>query len=136
MSIDQPNSRNNTRLLAISLAVAVIVSSLGCGPGPVDPSLFAVESVEPEPAREACAHRDPSKFALFGDLHVHTALSTDASNYDLEVRPSGALGYAFGEEILLPPKNEAGEGTLIEPSPDWDSESGYGDYLDCLHNIS
>lgn len=32
--------------------------------------------------------------------------------------------------------NEAGEGTLIEPSPDWDSESGYGDYLDCLHNIS
>lgn len=32
--------------------------------------------------------------------------------------------------------NEAGEGTLIEPSPDWDSPSGYGDYLDCLHNIS
>ena len=111
MSIEQLNSRTNAGLLAISLGVAVIVFSLGCGPDPVDPSLFAVESVEPEPAREACAHRDPSKFALFGDLHVHTALSTDAWNYDLEVRPSGALGYAFGEEILLPPKNEAGEGT-------------------------
>lgn len=29
--------------------------------------------------------------------------------------------------------NEAGEGTMIEPSPDWDSPSGYGGYLDCLH---
>jgi len=32
--------------------------------------------------------------------------------------------------------NEAGEGTLIEPSPDWESDSGYGIYLDCLHEIS
>lgn len=32
--------------------------------------------------------------------------------------------------------NEAGEGTLIEPSPDWKSDSGYGDYLDCLHENS
>jgi Glycosyl hydrolase family 99 len=29
--------------------------------------------------------------------------------------------------------NEAGEGTMIEPSPEWESDSGYGDYLDCLH---
>lgn len=31
--------------------------------------------------------------------------------------------------------NEAGEGTMIEPSPDWPSDSGYGQYLDCLHNF-
>lgn len=32
--------------------------------------------------------------------------------------------------------NEAGDaGTLIEPSLDWKSDSGYGDYLDCLHEI-
>ena len=49
--------------------------------------------------------------ALFGDLHVHTALSNDAWNYDLEVRPRGAYRYAFGEPILLPPKNAQGEGT-------------------------
>eukprot|EP00934_Nitzschia_sp_Nitz4_P002336 Nitzschia sp. Nitz4//scaffold89_size161592//120650//124604//NITZ4_002393-RA/size161592-processed-gene-0.20-mRNA-1//1//CDS//3329559661//2336//frame0 len=29
--------------------------------------------------------------------------------------------------------NEAGEGTLVESSPSWASESGYGKYLDCLH---
>ena len=49
--------------------------------------------------------------ALFGDLHVHTALSSDAWNYDLEVRPAGAYEFAFGRPILLPPKDEAGRGT-------------------------
>jgi hypothetical protein len=29
--------------------------------------------------------------------------------------------------------NEAGEGTMIENSPNWPSVSGYGQYLDCLH---
>ena len=29
--------------------------------------------------------------------------------------------------------NEWGEGTAIEPSPDWQSSSGYGTYLDLLH---
>eukprot|EP00934_Nitzschia_sp_Nitz4_P002631 Nitzschia sp. Nitz4//scaffold89_size161592//126958//128656//NITZ4_002394-RA/size161592-snap-gene-0.180-mRNA-1//-1//CDS//3329559664//2621//frame0 len=29
--------------------------------------------------------------------------------------------------------NEAGEGTNIENSPHWSTESGYGEYLDCLH---
>ena len=32
--------------------------------------------------------------------------------------------------------NKAGEGTLIEPSPNWENDSGYGIYLDCLHEIS
>ena len=29
--------------------------------------------------------------------------------------------------------NEAGEGTMIESSPSWASSSGYGYFLDCLH---
>ena len=29
--------------------------------------------------------------------------------------------------------NEWGEGSAIEPSPDWQSSSGYGTYLDLLH---
>jgi len=29
--------------------------------------------------------------------------------------------------------NEAGEGTMIESSPSWASSSGYGHFLDCLH---
>ena len=29
--------------------------------------------------------------------------------------------------------NEAGEGTMIESSPSWSSQTKYGYYLDCLH---
>jgi hypothetical protein len=29
--------------------------------------------------------------------------------------------------------NEAGEGTMVEASKHWSSNSGYGHYLDCLH---
>ena len=37
---------------------------------------------------------------------------------------------------LITTFNEAGEGTIIEPSRiNWPSASGYGVYLDCLHNI-
>jgi hypothetical protein len=31
--------------------------------------------------------------------------------------------------------NEAGEGTMIECSSHWQSRSGYGKYLDCLHGV-
>lgn len=31
--------------------------------------------------------------------------------------------------------NEVGEGTMIESATRWQSRSGYGKYLDCLHNI-
>jgi len=37
---------------------------------------------------------------------------------------------------LITTFNEAGEGTMIEPSAAWASDSGYGYYLDCLHEIS
>jgi len=89
----------------------LIVLVTGCGGDPIDSQLFAVPDSSVEPDRAACAHRDPRRMALFGDLHVHTALSSDAWNYDLEVRPAGAYEYAFGQPILLPPKDDAGRGT-------------------------
>ncbi|MEE3328345.1 MAG: DUF3604 domain-containing protein [Myxococcota bacterium] len=49
--------------------------------------------------------------AFFGDLHVHTALSSDAWNYDVRARPRDAYAYAFGREILLPPNDASGRGT-------------------------
>jgi hypothetical protein len=32
--------------------------------------------------------------------------------------------------------NEAGEGTMIEASSSWSSNTPYGDYLDCLHQFA
>ncbi len=58
--------------------------------------------------REPCADADPRRQLLWGDLHVHTGYSFDAWGYGNR-HPSGA-GYAFarGEEVVLPPMEEAG----------------------------
>ena len=93
------------------MVVSVCAGLVGCGSDPVDPTRFAVADSAQEPPRAACAHRDSQRLALFGDLHVHTSLSADAWNYDLEVRPAGAYEYAFGGTILLPPKGPTGGGT-------------------------
>ena len=92
------------------LATAVV----SCGGDSPDPARFEVEPGQSENAieqRAPCTHRDPQGMALFGDLHVHTSLSSDARNYDLRVRPHEAYGYAFGREIALPPNDAYGRGT-------------------------
>jgi len=94
------------------LGLAACASAIaGCEAESADPRDFALVRAGSAAAREACAERTPLRRALFGDLHVHTTLSSDAWNYDLEVRPSDAYGYAFGEPVRLPPKDEAGRGT-------------------------
>ena len=99
--------------VGIALPVLVLVA-LSCGDHSETPEAadFRARAAPGSDAEvQACRDRDPLRRALFGDLHVHTALSSDAWNYDLEVRPSDAYAYAFGGPILLPPKNAAGEGT-------------------------
>lgn len=85
----------------------VVISLLAaCGsPGPGQYELIASET------REACAEHNEQKMALFGDLHVHTALSFDAWTESVRAGPEEAYGFARGAEIKLPPLDEAGEGT-------------------------
>lgn len=112
---DELPSARRARATAFVLGLLVLALLVaGCGDGPPDPATFAVAPRAEAPApRDACDHRDPRKMALFGDLHVHTSLSTDAWNYDLDVRPAGAYRYAFGKPILLPPRDAEGRGTRV-----------------------
>ncbi|MEL7481894.1 MAG: DUF3604 domain-containing protein [Pseudomonadota bacterium] len=52
--------------------------------------------------RTPCRDRDPLKQAMFGDLHIHTALSGDAYADGTRVFPVDALRFARGEAIDLP----------------------------------
>ena len=63
--------RRTCALVWLAAAVA------SCGEPP-DPERFAVDSGPGDAPREACADIEPLRRALFGDLHVHTALSSDA----------------------------------------------------------
>jgi hypothetical protein len=58
--------------------------------------------------REPCAVVDPLRRPFFGDLHVHTALSLDASTQDTRNRPRDAYRFAQGEPMGIQPYDDAG----------------------------
>ena len=58
-----------------------------------------------------CENRNPLRNAYFGDLHVHTAYSSDAYGYGVRLSPRDAYRYAFGETVYLPPNDDQQQGT-------------------------
>ena len=68
-------------------------------PAPVpEPEL----AVEPTLSTRVCAHRDPLRRVFWGDLHVHSALSSDAWNFGVRATPEDAYRYAQGGMLRLP----------------------------------
>jgi hypothetical protein len=61
--------------------------------------------------REACANYAPLRNPYFGDLHVHTALSLDASTQGTRVQPADAYRFARGEALGVQPY--APDGTAL-----------------------
>jgi len=53
--------------------------------------------------REKCRVHNPLKMPLFGDIHVHTSRSLDASTQDVRTTPYQAYQFAQGKRILLHP---------------------------------
>jgi len=72
--------------------------------------LLAARATEAPPAGQ-CSHHRPERQAFFGDLHVHTALSLDASTQSTRTRPDEAYAFATGKPLGIQPFDENGRGT-------------------------
>ena len=84
-----------------ALVIFPLVAMAGCGAEPPPESVFAAQSYAQQ-ASVPCADVQPERRALWGDLHVHTSLSSDAWNFGVQVMPSDAYRYAFGSTVNLP----------------------------------
>ena len=80
--------------------------------------------------REDCAHFDPLRKPLFGDLHVHTVYSFDSLTSLQRNDPCDAYRYAKGESILLSDAdgNRVVEARLRRPL-DFTSITDHSEYL-------
>lgn len=89
-----------------------------CGAGSVlAAQLVVAEAVAPQDVtiqpgysetRVPCAASAPLKQAFFGDLHVHTRYSLDASTQGTLTTPAQAYQFARGERIGIQPWSEGG----------------------------
>ena len=59
--------------------------------------------------REPCAAHDPLKQPFFGDLHVHTRYSLDASTQGTRTTPAQAYEFARGKELGIQPWTDEGK---------------------------
>ncbi len=83
--------------IADLLALCLLLSACGGG----EPAPGAV-------ARRLCLDSNPQRNAYFGDLHVHTKYSLDASTQGTNVGPHDAYRFALGERIPVQPYDDDG----------------------------
>ncbi|HPG27538.1 MAG TPA: DUF3604 domain-containing protein, partial [Myxococcota bacterium] len=121
-------------------AIALLVLSLGVGGASVltatAPASAATAGRERPYAvteeREACRDYDPLRRPLFGDTHVHTRLSHDASTQDTRTTPRDAYRFARGEEIGIQPwsaEGVAGRRVKLDRPLDWTALSDHSEML-------
>jgi hypothetical protein len=92
-------------LARVVVALVFGVFLAGCGTEPPPESVFAVQDFRADKhkvERAQCNQYSDTRSAYFGDLHVHTGVSSDAYAFDVRVDPEGAYRYAFGGTVKLP----------------------------------
>ncbi len=91
-------------LLRALCALAIAVSSLGCGKD---------ENTSTTDELGRCADFDPLRQVYWGDTHIHTELSFDANMQGTRTSSDDAYKFARGETIPLQPYNEDGTPTRM-----------------------
>ncbi len=90
------------RSVAIVLVLAAVFAA---GAAPAQPPERPYRITE---QRQPCTDYDPMRRPFFGDLHVHTAFSQDASTQGTRNTPRDAYRFARGEAVGLQPYDAKG----------------------------
>jgi len=104
-----------SRTILVSL-VAASVATVWCDSLPAadhtdSKAALAKALVTYTEARDPCTDRSATRNAYFGDLHIHTGFSYDASPYGSTTTPADAYNFARGASISIPPFDEDGRPT-------------------------
>ena len=91
-----PSRRPRARLVALALGAGALV--------------LAGSTAPPGAAQEPCLDRDPLRRPFYGDLHVHSVYSLDASTQDTRTLPAQAYDFARGQELEIQPFDAQGRG--------------------------
>ncbi len=102
--------RHTLQILIAALPLAAILTACGDDDGggsapPPMPGAYPAPWQRTE-AREPCDHFEPLRQPFFGDLHVHTRLSADATIFGTKVGPRDAYDFARGGEIAVSDADE------------------------------
>ena len=88
--------------------------------------------VERSEERVDCANHDPLRRPFFGDTHVHTAYSFDASNQETRNTPRQAYRFAQGERMGIQPYDADGQPQRhiqLDRALDWTAISDHAELL-------
>lgn len=109
----------------ILVLTGVVLS--GCGGAADDPSLypaFDARTAQP-PVEMPLVSASPERNLFWGDLHIHTSLSTDAYVMGVRALPDDAYTFAKGGEI----EHAAGYGIRIRRPLDFAAVTDHSEYL-------
>ncbi len=119
------------RVLCIMVPLAISLLA-ACGSDSADGDRATTTSSDAISAQLACAQTMPGKKTLlWGDLHVHTALSLDAYGFGTFAGPADAYAFAAGGSMQL------GDRTVQLDRPlDFAAVTDHAEWLDLLHICS